>query len=431
MSFYSKMSAAELERELLDLNQKYSKFKGMNLSLNMARGKPSPEQLELSADMLKNLEYSQLFRPESKINVGNYGELTGIFEAKKFFADILEVSPDLVIVGGNSSLNLMYNYVAMAMQFGILGNTPWNKLEKVKFLCPVPGYDRHFAICELFNIEMINIDMDESGPKMDRVKKIVESDPAVKGIWCVPKYSNPTGITYSDSVVRQFAALKPAAKDFRILWDNAYVVHHLSDKHDILLNIFDECKKNESEDMVIEFCSTSKITFAGGGISALAGSAANIDDITKIMSKQTIGYDKINQLRHCIFFPSVEKLRNHMSAHAKILKPKFDLVIENLEKQIKPLGIGDWTNPNGGYFISFNSLEGCGKRIYELCKGAGVVLTNIGATYPYGLDPENKNIRIAPTFPSTDELKMAMDVFCLCVKIASVESLILKKKDAE
>ena len=365
MSFYSEMSAAELERELLDLNQKYSKFKGMNLSLNMARGKPSPEQLELSADMLKNLEYSQLFRPESKINVGNYGELTGIFEAKKFFADILEVSPDLVIVGGNSSLNLMYNYVAMAMQFGILGNTPWNKIEKVKFLCPVPGYDRHFAICELFNIEMINIDMDESGPKMDRVKKIVESDPAVKGIWCVPKYSNPTGITYSDSVVRQFAALKPAAKDFRILWDNAYVVHHLSDKHDILLNIFDECKKNESEDMVIEFCSTSKITFAGGGISALAGSAANIDNIIKIMSKQTIGYDKINQLRHCIFFSSVEKLRNHMNAHAKILKPKFDLVIEKLEEQIRPLKIGDWTNPNGGYFISFNSLEGCGKRIYE------------------------------------------------------------------
>ena len=431
MSFYREMSLSQLENELSNLNEKYSEFKSMNLNLNMARGKPSPEQLELSSDMLTNLKYSQLFRPESGVNAGNYGELTGIFEAKKFFADILKVSPNSVIVGGNSSLNLMYNYIDMAMQFGILGNTPWNKLEKVKFLCPVPGYDRHFAICELFNIEMINIEMDENGPKMNRVKELVESDPMVKGIWCVPKYSNPTGVTYSDSVVRQFASLKPAAKDFRILWDNAYVIHHLSDKQDILLNIFDECKKNNSEDMMIEFCSTSKITFAGAGISALAASEANIGNITKIMSKQTIGFDKINQLRHCIFFSSVEKLRNHMRAHAKILKPKFDLVIEKLEKQIRPLGTGDWTNPNGGYFISFDALDGCGKRIYELCKAAGVVLTNVGATYPYGLDPKNKNIRIAPTFPNIDELNMAMDVFCLCVKIASAESLILKKKNSD
>lgn len=429
MCLYEKMNKPELETELSKLNKEYTKFQDMKLNLNMARGKPCPDQLALSSDMLDKINYAQLAKTDTGIDTRNYGELTGILEAKKLFASILDVANDMIIVGGNSSLNLMYNYVDMAMQFGILENTPWNKLNKIKFLCPAPGYDRHFAICELFNIEMINIKMTENGPDMNQVKQLIESDPLVKGIWCVPKYSNPSGITYSDDVVKQFASLKPAALDFRILWDNAYVIHHLSENHDFLLNIFDECKKFNNENMVIEFCSTSKITFPGAGISALAASEANIKDITKVMSKQTIGYDKINQLRHCIFFNTPEKLKNHMAAHAKILKPKFDLVINKLNSQIAPLNIGKWTNPNGGYFISFNSLDGCGKRIYELCKQAGVILTNIGATYPYGLDPNNSNIRIAPTFPNMTELETAMDVFCLCVKIASVEKIVSENFD--
>ena len=424
MCLYKEMNQAELEAELSKLNKEYIKFQNMQLNLNMSRGKPCPDQLELSSDMIEKINYSQLAKTDSGIDTRNYGELTGIPEAKKLFASILNVPDDMIIVGGNSSLNLMYNYVDMAMQFGLLGNTPWNKLDNVKFLCPVPGYDRHFAICELFNIEMINIEMTEDGPNMNQVKQLAESDTSVKGIWCVPKYSNPSGVTYSNDVVKQFAKLKPAAHDFRILWDNAYVIHHLSEDHDSLLNIFDQCKKFNSENMVIEFCSTSKVTFPGAGISALAASKSNIKDIIKIMSKQTIGHDKINQLRHCIFFNTTEKLKKHMEAHAKILKPKFDLVVNKLNDQIAPLNIGKWTNPKGGYFISFNSLEGCGKRIYELCKQAGVVLTNIGATFPYSQDPENSNIRIAPTFPSTDELSKAMDVFCLCVKIASVEKFL-------
>ena len=426
MYLYEKMNKAELETELSKLNKKYVKFQNMKLNLNMSRGKPCPNQLELSSDMIDKISYSQLAKTDSGIDTRNYGELTGIPEAKQFFASILDVSDDMIIIGGNSSLNLMYNYVDMAMQFGILGNTPWNKLDKVKFLCPSPGYDRHFAICELFNIEMINIKMTENGPDMVQIKQLVESDPLIKGVWCVPKYSNPSGVTYSDDIVKQFASLNPAASDFRILWDNAYIIHHLSEDHDSLLNIFDECKKFNSENMIIEFCSTSKITFPGAGISALAASKSNIEDIKKVMSKQTIGYDKINQLRHYIFFNTTEKLKNHMIAHAKILKPKFDLVIDKLNNQIAPLSIGKWTNPKGGYFISFDSLEGCGKRIYDLCKQAGVILTNIGATYPYGLDPNNSNIRIAPTFPSIDELSTAMDVFCLCVKIASLEKFLSK-----
>ena len=376
MCLYKKKKKKKLETELSKLNKEYIEFQNMKLNLNMARGKPCPDQLELSSNMIEKINYSQLAKTGSGIDTRNYGELTGIPEAKKLFSSILNVPDDMIIVGGNSSLNLMYNYVDMAMQFGLLGKTPWNKLDNVKFLCPVPGYDRHFAICELFNIEMINIEMTEYGPNMNQVKQLVESDPSIKGIWCVPKYSNPSGITYSDDVVMQFASLKPAAPDFRILWDNAYVIHHLSENHDSLLNIFDECKKTDSEDMVIEFCSTSKVTFPGAGISALAASESNIKDIIKVMSKQTIGYDKINQLRHCIFFNSSEKLIKHMEAHAKILKPKFDLVINKLNSQIAPLNIGKWTTPKGGYFISFDSLNGCGKRIYELCKQAGVILTN-------------------------------------------------------
>ncbi len=424
MSFYNKMTKTELENEKIKLKKKYENFKQMNLKLNMSRGKPSTEQLELSSGMLNNITCDDLSKTEDGFETRNYGMLSGIPEAKKFFANILDVTPDMIIVGENSSLSLMYNCVHIAMQFGILGNKPWKDIENVKFLCPAPGYDRHFAICEIFGIEMISIPMDENGPDMDKVKMLAESDPLVKGIWCVPKYSNPTGITYSDEVVRKFAALKPAAQDFRIFWDNAYVVHHLSKKHDELLNIFDVCKDYGSEDMVLEFTSTSKITFPGGGISAIATSEKNVQSILEIMSIQTICNDKINQLRHCLFFSTSQKLDSHMQAHASIIKPKFDLVLEKLEEKIKPFGIGSWTNPNGGYFISFNSMNGCGKRIGELCKQAGVVLTNVGATYPYGIDPYNRNIRIAPTFPPIKELSIAMDVFCVCVKIASIEKLL-------
>lgn len=424
MTCFQKMTRAQLNEELKSLKEQYQNFKAKNLKLNMARGKPSAEQLELSADMLNNLTCEELSKTEAGFETRNYGMLDGIPEAKEFFAKILEVPADWIIVGGNSSLNLMYDAVARAMQFGVAQNPSWNQQGRIKFLCPSPGYDRHFAICELFGIEMIQISMNKDGPNMNQIRSFVENDPLVKGIWCVPKYSNPTGITYSDRVVKEFAALKPAAKDFRIFWDNAYVVHHLTEKHDRLLNIFEACKDYGSQDMVLEFTSTSKISFPGAGISALAATPKNIKQILSIMSIQTIGHDKINQLRHCKFFGSKEKLQQHMQGHAKILKPKFDLVIKYLTEQIAPYGIGSWTNPNGGYFISFDSLPGCGKRIGELCKQAGVVLTKVGATYPYGIDPLNRNIRIAPTYPPIEELEQAMQVFCVCTKIASVEKIL-------
>ena len=430
MPYFQTMSSAALKKMMQELQQQYHEFKSKNLKLNMARGKPSAEQLELSADMLNNLSCEDLSKTEAGFETRNYGMLDGIPEAKEFFAQILDVPSDWIIVGGNSSLNLMYDAVARAMQFGVGGNPPWNQQGRIKFLCPSPGYDRHFAICELFGIEMIHISMNKDGPNMNQIRNLVEQDPLVKGIWCVPKYSNPTGITYSDEVVRAFAALKPAAKDFQIFWDNAYVVHHLAEPHDRLLNIFDACQTYHSEDMVLEFTSTSKISFPGGGISALATTPKNIKYLLSIMSIQTIGHDKINQLRHCKFFGSEGKLQRHMEAHAKIIKPKFDLVIEYLNRQITPCGIGNWTEPRGGYFISFDALPGCGKRIGELCKQAGVVLTKVGATYPYGIDPLNRNIRIAPTYPPIGELEQAMQVFCVCVKIASIEK-ILRDRDQE
>lgn len=424
MPIYQSMSPSDLTHELSILQQQYFDFKQKKLKLNMARGKPGSDQLELSADMLYNTSCFDLSKTEGGFETRNYGILDGIPEAKIFFAEMLDVKPEMVIVGGNSSLNMMYDAIARAMQFGVRGNPPWNKLEKVKFLCPSPGYDRHFAICELFGIEMIAIPMTPDGPDMNYVKKLAEHDEDVKGIWCVPQYSNPTGVTYSDDTVRAFAALKPAAKDFRIFWDNAYAVHHLSNDHDHLLNIFHECEKYNNCDMVLEFASTSKITFPGAGMAALATTQANIEAILAIMSIQTIGHDKVNQLRHCKFFDCPQKLTDHMKAHAAILKPKFDLVLKHLNEQIAPCGAGSWTNPKGGYFISFNALPGCGKRIGELCKQAGVVLTPVGATFPYGIDPLNQNIRIAPTFPPLEELDAAMTLFCICVKIATIEMLL-------
>ena len=425
MKAYKEMSREELLALKEELAHQYEDVKAKGLKLDMSRGKPAASQLDMEMDFLDVLNSASGVKTEAGVDCRNYGLLDGIPEAKKLMADMLGVTADQVIVCGNASLNIMYDTIARSMIFGVLGSTPWCKLDQVKFLCPVPGYDRHFAITEQFGIEMINIPMTQQGPDMDLVEKYVNSDPAVKGIWCVPKYSNPQGYTYSDETVRRFAALKPAAEDFRIFWDNAYVIHDLyEDKSDALLEILGECEKSGNPDMVYEFCSTSKVTFAGSGISAVASSKANLDFFKKTMTIQTIGYDKLNQLRHVRYFRNIDGMKEHMKKHAAIMRPKFEAVLAVLEKELGGLSIGSWTKPNGGYFISFESMEGCAKAIVERCKEAGVVLTGAGATYPYKKDPADSNIRIAPTFPSEQELALATDLFVLCVKLVSVEKLL-------
>lgn len=425
MKPYKNMSEEELNVLKAELTKQYEDVKGKGLKLNMARGLPSAEQLDMEADFFDTLHPESDFYSEAGIDCRNYGELTGITEARKLMADMMEVSPDEVIVFGNSSLNIMYDTVCRSVVLGVCGSTPWCKLDKVKFLCPVPGYDRHFAITEQFGIEMVNIPLHDDGPDMDMVEEYVNNDPAVKGIWCVPKYSNPSGITYSDEVVRRFANLKPAAEDFRIYWDNAYTIHHLyNGKEAELLEILEECKKAGNPDMVFKFCSTSKVTFPGSGIAALAASENNLAFVKKVITIQTIGHDKLNQLRHVRYFKNIDGMKAHMKKHAAIVRPKFELVIDVLKKELESLEIGTWTNPNGGYFISFNSLPGCAKRIVAMCKDAGVTLTGAGAAYPYKKDPEDSNIRIAPTYPSMEELAKALEVFVICVKLASVENLL-------
>lgn len=425
MKSYSELTRDELLAIKDELEKEYKEAASKGLKLDMSRGKPAAKQLDLSRDMLDVVNSSSDLKCEDGVDVRNYGILDGISEAKKIMADILGVSSNNVIVFGNASLNIMYDMVSRAMLFGVLGSTPWSKLDKVKFLCPVPGYDRHFAITELFGIEMINIPMKADGPDMDLVEKYVNNDESVKGIWCVPKYSNPQGITYSDEVVKRFAALKPAAKDFRIFWDNAYAIHDLyEDDKDELLEIFEECRKNGNEDMVYEFCSTSKVTFAGGGISALAASKANLDDVKRTMTIQTIGHDKVNQLRHARYFKDVNGVYEHMKKHAAILRPKFEAVINEFEKELSGLGIASWVKPKGGYFISFETMEGCAKAVVAKCKEAGVTLTGAGATYPYKKDPNDSNIRIAPSLPTEEELKQATELFILCVKLVSVDKLL-------
>ncbi len=425
MKKYSEMTKEELRTEYEAAKAGFEEAKVKGLKLNMARGLPSAEQLDMEADFFNTLNPTVDFHSELGIDCRNYGELTGIHEARQLMADMMEVSPEEIIVFGNSSLNIMFDTVARSMDFGVLGSTPWNKLDKVKFLCPVPGYDRHFAITELFGIEMINIPMDDNGPDMDLVEKYVNTDPAVKGIWCVPKYSNPTGVTYSDEVVRRFANLKPAAEDFRIYWDNAYTIHHLyNGKEDVLLEILSECKKAGNPNMVWKFCSTSKVTFPGSGIAALAASEENLAYVKKILTIQTIGHDKLNQLRHVRYFKNIEGMHEHMKKHAKIIRPKFELVLNVLEKDLAPLGIGSWTKPNGGYFVSFDAPDGCAKRIVGLCKEAGVTLTGAGATFPYKKDPKDSNIRIAPTFPPIEELAQALEIFTLCVRLAVTEKIL-------
>lgn len=425
MKAYKTLSREELQVLQQELTKAYEDVKGKGLKLDMSRGKPSASQLDTGMEMLNFINSQSDLKTEEGIDCRNYGVMDGIPEAKRLMAEVMDVKPEQVIVCGNSSLNLMYDSVSRSMTHGVCGSTPWCKLDKVKFLCPVPGYDRHFAVTGHFGIEMINIPMTQQGPDMDLVEKYVNEDASVKGIWCIPKYSNPQGITYSDETVRRFAALKPAAEDFRIYWDNAYAIHHLyDDNQDVILNILEECEKAGNPDIVYEFASTSKVSFAGGGIAAIASSERNLADIKKSMTIQTIGFDKINQLRHARYYKNIDGLKIQMRKHADILRPKFEAVLEVLEKELGGLEIGSWVRPKGGYFIAFDAMEGCAKEIVAKCKEAGVVLTSAGATFPYGKDPKDSNIRIAPSFPTPEEMEAATDLFVLCVKLVSVNKLL-------
>ena len=421
---YTQMSREELLAEKAELEAKYDIYKSKGLKLDMSRGKPGAEQLDISRPMLDVLTSESDLTTDEGVDCRNYGVLDGIPAVKKMFADILEVDPSEVFVGGNSSLNLMFDVISCFMTKGIAGCEPWIKQEGIKFLCPVPGYDRHFGITEYYGIEMINVPMDENGPDMDMVEKLVSEDEKIKGIWCVPKYANPSGITYSDEVVRRFAALKPAAKDFRIMWDNAYVIHDAAPVGDKLLSLMDECKKNGTQDMVMMFTSTSKITFPGAGVSAFACSEANMKVLKARYNFQTIGFDKINQLRHLRYLKDSKGLIEYMQKHRAVIEPKFDVVLNALESSVKSTGAATWQKPKGGYFISVDVTEGTAKEVVQLCKEAGVVLTGAGATYPYKKDPKDSNIRIAPTYPSVDELAQAIEIFCVCTKLAAVKKLL-------
>lgn len=419
---YSQMSTDELRARKAELDKEFAEIKALNLKLDMSRGKPGADQLDLSMDMLKTVIGVCDCKAENGFDCRNYGVLDGLPECKALFAEMLEVSPDNIIIGGASSLNLMFDYISQCMTKGA-GGAPWMQQGKIKFICNVPGYDRHFTICEHFGIEMLNVEMTENGPDVDKIRELVK-DESVKGMFCVPKYSNPDGITYSDDTVRALAALQPAAKDFRVIWDNAYVVHDLTDTPDRLLNIFEACKPFGTEDMFVEFTSTSKISFPGAGVSAIAASENNIQAIKARLSMQTISYDKLNQLRHVKYFKNLDGITAHMKKHAAIIAPKFKIVLDALDAQLKENDLARWTKPNGGYFISLNTTECSAKRVGELCKELGVVLTSVGATYPYGIDTADRNIRIAPTFPSTGDLKKAAEVLCLCIKLATLENLV-------
>ena len=419
---YSQMSNDELRARKAELDKDFAEIKKLNLKLDMSRGKPGADQLDLSMDMLKTVIGVCDCKAENGFDCRNYGVLDGLPECKALFAEMLEVSPDNIIIGGASSLNLMFDYIAQCMTKGA-GGAPWMQQGKIKFICNVPGYDRHFTICEHFGIEMLNVEMTENGPNVEKIRELVK-DESVKGMFCVPKYSNPDGITYSEDTVRALAALQPAAKDFRVIWDNAYVVHDLTDTPDRLLNIFEACKPFGTEDMFVEFTSTSKISFPGAGVSAIAASDNNIKAIKARLAMQTISYDKMNQLRHVKYFKNLDGITAHMKKHAAIIAPKFAIVLEALENELKENDLARWTKPNGGYFISLNTTGCSAKRVGELCKELGVVLTSVGATYPYGKDEQDRNIRIAPTYPSTDELKKAVEVLCLCIKLATLENLV-------
>ena len=427
MTAYKDRSKEELLREKSLLEAQYRDFQGKGLKLDMSRGKPSAAQLDLSMGMMDVLDCFTDLKCEAGIDCRNYGVMDGIPEAKRLLGELIEVPAENIIIYGNSSLNVMFDVVSHAYTHGVMGMTPWCKLDKVKFLCPVPGYDRHFSITEYFGIEMINVPMTPDGPDMDMVEALVSEDEAIKGIWCVPKYSNPQGYTYSDETVRRFAALKPAAKDFRIFWDNAYNVHHLyGEPQDVILELLAECEKAGNPDMVYKFSSTSKISFPGSGVAAISASKANLDDLRTQLTVQTIGHDKLNQLRHVRYFKNIRGIEKQMEKHADIMRPKFEAVLDILERELGGLEVGTWTKPHGGYFISFDAMEGCAKAIVAKAKDAGVVMTGAGATYPYKKDPHDSNIRIAPSFPPIDELIQATELFVLCVKLVSVDKLLEK-----
>ncbi len=422
---FTSLSKHDLKERLIELNSIYAKFISSNLKLDMSRGRPGADQLDLSMDMLEFHNAEDDFKTASGADTRNYGLIDGIPEAKELFAKMMEVSPKEIILGGNSSLSIMYDTISRAMTFGVCDSTiPWGKLPRVRFICPSPGYDRHFAITELFQIEMIPVDMNQDGPDMDEVERLVASDDSIKGIWCTPKYSNPEGITYSDEVVDRLAGMKTAAADFRIFWDNAYVVHHLTDKPDHLKNMMEACKTAGNPDRVFMFASTSKVTFPGAGIAMMAASENNIAQIKKMLAIKTIGPDKMNQLRHVRFLKDMDGIDRHMKKHATILKPKFDMVLDLLQSELGGKNIAWWNKPNGGYFISFNTMPGCAAATVKMAADAGVVLTPAGATFPYGKDPQDRNIRIAPTLPPIAELKTAMELLCVCVQIVAINKLL-------
>ncbi|MBO5421230.1 MAG: aminotransferase class I/II-fold pyridoxal phosphate-dependent enzyme [Clostridia bacterium] len=422
MALYKDLSKDELLSLKSELEKKYEEFKQLGLSLDMSRGKPNKAQLDLSNGLLDVFVSTSDFKTVDGFDTRNYGLLLGIPEARELFAELMGVESKNVVMYGTASLTIMYDYIAQCMVMGSDGE-PWMKQGNIKFLCPAPGYDRHFSILEHFGIEMITVKMNDDGPDMDSIEELIK-DSSVKGIFCVPKYSNPDGITFSDEVVRRFAALKPAAKDFRVIWDNAYLVHDINDTPDELLNIFDVAKEYGSEDLFIEVCSTSKISFAGAGVSAIAASEKNISAILSRMTVQTISHDKMNQMRHVRYFKNLDGIKAHMKKHADILRPKFEAVTNGLTEAFEGTGIARWKNPNGGYFVSLYVMNGCAKRVGELCKAAGLTLTTVGATYPYGIDPDDSNIRIAPSFPDVDELNKAVELLCICVKLAAIEKLL-------
>ncbi len=422
MQAYQGYSKEELIQRRNELSQKYEDYKKQGLKLDMSRGKPCTEQLDLSNGLFSHTE--NLFAQDG-FDCRNYGLVDGIKEAKALFAELFNVSEDELIIGGNSSLNLMYDLIAKAFNHGLYGfEKPWSRLEKIKFLCPAPGYDRHFAVTEVFGVEMITVPMKKDGPDMDMIEALVAEDESIKGMWNIPMYSNPTGITYSEEIVRRLAYMKTKAPDFRIIWDNAYALHHLYDTPDKLADIISLCREAGNPDRVYMFSSTSKVTFPGAGVAFIASSKANTEHLRKLISIQTIGYNKINMLLHVRFLKDAENVKEHMKKHAEIIRPKFDAVNEILEKNLSGKGIASWNKPNGGYFISLDVYEGCARKTVQLAKEAGVVFTPAGATFPYGNDPKDSNIRIAPTYPPISELKTAIEVLCVCVELAVLDKIL-------